>query len=52
MKTKIKIIHYVNQKSYIVGYKQIHTNYKAPIIEFKDYTRVWMLNNEITINPK
>lgn len=52
IKTKLKIINYINNKSYIVGYKKINSNYKVPIIEFKDYTRVWMLNNEIEITSK
>nr|QCI06600.1 cytochrome b6-f complex subunit PetP [Erythroglossum lusitanicum] len=42
IKTKLHIMKYMNQESYIVGYKKIHINYKAPIIEFKDYTRIWM----------
>nr|YP_009391883.1 cytochrome b6-f complex subunit PetP [Acrosorium ciliolatum]ARW60027.1 cytochrome b6-f complex subunit PetP [Acrosorium ciliolatum] len=52
MKTKLQIMNYVNQKSWIVGYKRINSTYRAPIIEFKDFTRVWMLNNEITLNFK
>lgn len=47
IKTKLQIIKCINQESCIVGYKKIHTNYKAPIIEFKDYTRIWMLKDEI-----
>ena len=42
-----KILYYLNQTGYIVGYKKIYKNITVPIIEFKDFTRIWMLPNEI-----
>lgn len=52
IKTKLQIIKCINQESHIVGYKKIHKNYKATIIEFKDYTRIWMLRDEIKTNKR
>lgn len=52
IKTKLRIINYIHQQSYIVGYKKLNKDYKAPLLEFKDYTRVWMLKNEIKINTR
>nr|YP_009295755.1 hypothetical protein Schim_009 [Schimmelmannia schousboei]AOM64690.1 hypothetical protein Schim_009 [Schimmelmannia schousboei] len=45
-KVNLKILYYLYKRGKIVGYKQIYNQY-APIIEFSDYTRLWMLPQEI-----
>ena len=46
-KTNTNIIHYLHTTGIIVGYKIFNQQYLIPIIEFKDYTRIWMLTKEI-----
>nr|YP_009511487.1 hypothetical protein [Gracilariopsis mclachlanii]AXI97364.1 hypothetical protein [Gracilariopsis mclachlanii] len=50
-KNNIEIIKYTNQNGIVVGKKSIqHSKYrKTIIIEFSNYTRIWMLPQEIEI---
>jgi len=32
---------------YIVGYKKILTKYKVPIVELKNFNRIWTLTKEL-----
>ena len=43
------ILPYLYQKGIIVGYKLIKQQLIISIIEFPDFTRVWMSNQEIRI---
>nr|QCI06911.1 cytochrome b6-f complex subunit PetP [Halydictyon mirabile] len=36
----------------IVGYKVIQSKYKVPIIELSNYSRIWILNQELLIPLK
>nr|YP_010156009.1 cytochrome b6-f complex subunit PetP [Cumathamnion serrulatum]QQY85406.1 cytochrome b6-f complex subunit PetP [Cumathamnion serrulatum] len=49
-KIKIKVIKSLHKKVHIVGYKVINSQNKVPIIELSNYTRIWILPNEIKIN--
>nr|YP_009295650.1 conserved hypothetical plastid protein [Mastocarpus papillatus]AOL58134.1 conserved hypothetical plastid protein [Mastocarpus papillatus] len=46
-KTNLKIVHYLCKTGTIIGKKRISSDYSVPIIEFKDYTRIWMLSKEL-----
>ena len=46
---KFKFSKYFYQKLDIVGYKYINSIKKIPIIELFNYTRVWILPEEIKI---
>nr|YP_009391268.1 cytochrome b6-f complex subunit PetP [Dipterocladia arabiensis]ARW59412.1 cytochrome b6-f complex subunit PetP [Dipterocladia arabiensis] len=46
---KLKLIKHFYQDLYLVGYKKIKSNKKLPIIELFNYTRIWILPEEITI---
>nr|QCI08055.1 cytochrome b6-f complex subunit PetP [Plumaria plumosa] len=47
IKVHYKIIKYIYKNITIVGYMNINHNIKIPIIEFQDYTRIWILPDEI-----
>uniref|UniRef100_UPI0030026984 cytochrome b6-f complex subunit PetP n=1 Tax=Anunuuluaehu liula TaxID=3049639 RepID=UPI0030026984 len=46
-KTNLKIVHYLYKAGTIIGQKIIDKNYAVPIIEFKDYTRIWIFPEEL-----
>lgn len=46
IKIKLKVFKYFHYDLCIVGYKRIKSTYKAPIIQFHDYTRIWLLPKE------
>lgn len=46
-KTNLKIVHYLFKAGTIIGQKIIDKKYIVPIIEFKDYTRIWMFPEEL-----
>nr|YP_009295297.1 hypothetical protein BI108_pgp098 [Dasya binghamiae]AOH77309.1 hypothetical protein [Dasya binghamiae] len=52
IKIKLKYLKYFHKKLDIVGYKVINLNYLVPIIELSNYTRIWILPNEIKIKSK
>ena len=41
-----KILYYMYTYGKIVGYKHIYKKYKVTIIQFYDFTRIWILQNE------
>nr|YP_009326683.1 hypothetical protein [Membranoptera platyphylla]AMJ16940.1 hypothetical protein [Membranoptera platyphylla] len=49
-KIKLKLIKHLHKKLHIVGYKVINSESTVPIIELSNYTRIWILPNEIKIN--
>lgn len=49
-KIKKRITKYLYEKIILVGYKQVTRNYKTPIIELPNKTRIWVLEYEIE-NP-
>lgn len=48
-KNNVKIVHYIYKVGTIVGKRIISCNYTVPIIEFEDYTRVWIFSQELEI---
>nr|YP_010904300.1 hypothetical protein REQ04_pgp076 [Catenella fusiformis]WCH57551.1 hypothetical protein [Catenella fusiformis] len=42
-----KIIDYLHKNGITAGKKVIRQKFTVPIIELKDYTRIWMLTEEI-----
>lgn len=42
-----KVICYLDKIGIIAGQKLIYQKFLVPIIEFKDYTRVWVFTKEI-----
>ena len=46
-KNNVKIVHCIYRVGTIVGKKIISCNYAVPIIEFEDYTRVWIFPQEL-----
>lgn len=51
-KTNIQIMNYLKKYGTTVGKKYINQQYIAPIIEFDDYTRIWILEREIDISKR
>jgi len=47
---KKRITKYLYGKIILVGYRKVTNNYKTPIIEFPNKTRIWVLEYEIN-NP-
>lgn len=47
IKVHYKIIKYIYKNITIVGYMHINNHTKIHIIEFQDYTRIWLLPDEI-----
>nr|QCI07469.1 cytochrome b6-f complex subunit PetP [Leiomenia cribrosa] len=47
--TQITIINYLNKHGIIKGKKNIYGKYYAPLIEFQDYTRLWIMPQELEI---
>lgn len=45
--TNIKIIDYLYKHGIIAGKKVVRQKFTVPIIELKNYTRIWMLIEEI-----
>lgn len=45
--TNINIINYLYKNGVIVGKKIIHNKYVLPIIQFEDYSRIWILPEEL-----
>lgn len=43
------IINYFNQKGIVKGKKLINQSHYVPIIEFSDYTRIWIRPIELDI---
>lgn len=50
-KNNLKIVHYIYKVGTVVGKKIISCNYTVPIIEFEDYTRIWILPKELELVP-
>lgn len=50
-KIKKRIRKYLHEKIILVGYRKVTNNYKTPIIELPDKTRIWVLGYEIK-NPR
>lgn len=46
-KIKNKIIFFLYNQKFLVGYKEIYNTYKTPIIELPDKKRIWMLKYEV-----
>nr|QOS04587.1 cytochrome b6-f complex subunit petP [Sarcopeltis skottsbergii] len=46
-KNNLKIVHYIYKVGTVVGERIISYNYNVPIIEFEDYTRVWIFPKEL-----
>nr|QCI04129.1 cytochrome b6-f complex subunit PetP [Antithamnionella ternifolia] len=46
-KINSQILYYKNKSGYIIGYKNIYNGNKVPIVQFKDFTRIWILPKEI-----
>nr|YP_010865247.1 cytochrome b6-f complex subunit [Campylaephora boydenii]WGT74209.1 cytochrome b6-f complex subunit [Campylaephora boydenii] len=42
-----KILYYMYTYGEIVGYKNIYNEDRVIIIQFYDFTRMWILNNEL-----
>ena len=51
-KIKKKFTCYSYKPLILVGYKQVSTKYKTPIIELPDKKRIWVLKYEIKYNKK
>lgn len=49
-KIKLKLIKHFHKRLHIVGYKIINLENRVPIIELSNYTRIWILPNEIKID--
>lgn len=45
----IAMIPYSYHSGTIVGKKQIHQELAVPIVEFNDFTRIWVLEQEIIV---
>nr|YP_010986160.1 hypothetical protein NDC12_pgp058 [Polyopes affinis]WOL37078.1 hypothetical protein [Polyopes affinis] len=48
-KINLEILNYLYSNCIIVGTKTLFNEYKVAIIELNDYTRIWMLPEEINI---
>nr|QCI06257.1 cytochrome b6-f complex subunit PetP [Dicranema revolutum] len=51
-KQNSRVINYLYKTGVIAGRKIINQKLNVSIIEFKDYTRIWMLENEIEYYTK